>query len=903
MSWGLVADDRTPAGTVAPELTARAGLAAMDPDLAIAVLPRVIHGEPASVVADVRWDGYTATFGTRTFLGELPEAQAAADAEPKATGELAARLRALPPADRLDVVLELVRAQVAAVLRFPSADAVGTGKAFRDLGFDSLTAVELANRLGAKTGLRLPVTLVFDHPSPAVLARHLLDELAGADRDTEVTAGRPLSSDPIAIVGMSCRFPGGADSPDELWRLVAEGADAIGDLPADRDWDVDPTKRYQGGFVHDATEFDAGFFGIPPKEAVGMDPQQRLVLEASWEAFEHAGLDPAGMAGSRTGIFVGAGAGGYAPAGDAASNLMTGHLTSVISGRVAYHYGLVGPAVTVDTACSSALTAIHLAAQSLHTGDCDLALAGGVTVMITPASLTEFDAVGGWAGDGRCHAFADSASGMGTGEGVGLVMLERLSDAQRNGHRVLAVMVGSAANQDGASNGITAPNGPSQQRVIRHALANAGLSTSDVDAVEAHGTGTTLGDPIEAQALLATYGQDREVPLWLGSVKSNIGHTQAAAGAAGVIKMVQALRHGVLPRTLHVDTPTTAVDWTAGSVELLTERTAWPETGRPRRGAVSSFGVSGTNVHAIFEQAPDAGEVPARAEPGVVPWVLSARTAAALRAQAARLVSHVDDLDPVDVGHSLVSSRSVFEHRAVVVGGERAELLAGAGALGAGEPLTGLVEGVADVDGRTVFVFPGQGAQWVGMGARLLDESPVFAERLAECAAALSSYVDWSLVDVLREGWELDRVDVVQPASFAVMVALAAVWESYGVTPDAVVGHSQGEIAAAVVAGALSLEDGARVVALRSRAIARTSGWSWRDDVGRAAGGRGRVPAGQRALRRGGQRAGVRRRGGGARCAGGPRRRADRGGGAGPADRGGLRLPLRSTSSCCATSC
>ncbi|MGH3878266.1 MAG: type I polyketide synthase, partial [Actinophytocola sp.] len=822
MSWGLFADDETSAGTVLPELTARAGLVAMDPDRALAVLPRIAgDGDAAAVIADVRWDAYTGTHGVRTFLGELPEVKPAVDAKP--VGEFAARVHSASEADRLDLVLDLVRSQVAAVLRFRSADDVDAGRAFGALGFDSLTAVELANRLGARTGLRLPVTLVFDHPTPVVLARHLLDELTDSAPETAVAGGGPLSAEPIAVVGMSCRFPGGANSPDELWRVVADGVDAIGGLPTDRDWNIDPAKGYQGGFVHDATEFDAGFFGLAPKEAVGMDPQQRLVLEASWEAFEHSGIDPADLAGSRTGVFVGAGAGGYAPPADAATNLMTGHLTSVISGRVAFHYGLVGPAVTIDTACSSALSAIHLAAQSLHTGDCDLALAGGVTVMVTPASLTEFDAVGGWAGDGRCHAFADSASGMGTGEGVGLVMLERLSDARRNGHRVLAVLVGSAANSDGASNGLTAPNGPSQQRVIRHALASAGLSTSDVDAVEAHGTGTTLGDPIEAQALLATYGQDRSTPLWLGSVKSNIGHTQAAAGAAGVIKMVKSLEHGVLPKTLHVDTPSTAVDWSAGSVELLTERTAWPETGRPRRGAVSSFGVSGTNVHAIFEQAPpDIEETEPRHTPAALPWVVSARTPAALRAQAGRLRSRVDGVDPVDVGFSLVSSRAVFQHRAVVVGEETSDLLAGLDALAAGEPLTGLVEGVADVEGRTVFVFPGQGAQWVGMGARLLEESPVFAERLAECAAALDPFVDWSPLDVLREGQDLDRVDVVQPVSFAVMVALAALWESYGVTPDAVVGHSQGEIAAAVVAGALSLDDGARVVALRSQAIART---------------------------------------------------------------------------------
>ncbi len=805
VSWGLLADDGTPAGTVMGDMTPRAGLVAMDPDLAVSVLPRVIT-EQAPMVLDVRWD----QFAARPLLSGLPTARRAEQSTQD--GSLRDELLATQPADRLDTLLDLVRGQVAAVLRFASADAVATGKAFKELGFDSLTAVELANRLRARTGLSLPVTLVFDYPTPVTLAEHLLAELLGDAGDDIVITRTADASEPIAIVGMSCRFPGGVRSPDDLWRMVADGVDAIGDLPDDRGWQMDPAKGYQGGFVHDATEFDAGFFGIPPKEAVGMDPQQRLVLEASWEAFEHAGITPDGLRGTRTGVFVGAVADGYSPAAQASSNLMTGHLASIISGRVAYTYGLEGPAVTVDTACSSALTAMHMAANSLRTGDCDLALAGGVTVMITPSSLSEFDAIGGWSGDGRCHAFADTATGMGTGEGVGLVMLERLSDARRNGHRVLAVMVGSATNQDGASNGITAPNGPSQQRVIRQALANAGLSASDVDAVEAHGTGTTLGDPIEAQALLATYGQDRERPLLLGSVKSNIGHTQAAAGAAGVIKMVLALRHGVLPKTLHVDRPTTAVDWTTGSVELLTETRPWPRTGRPRRAGVSSFGVSGTNVHAIFEHVEEAEPAREEREPGIVPWVITARSDEALRAQAARLATRVADLNPVDVGFSL-ATRTMFEHRAVVLGD-------GLTALAEGEPSATVVEGIADVAGKTVFVFPGQGAQWVGMGARLLDESPVFAERLAECAVALESFVDWSLLDVVR-GQELDRVDVVQPVSFAVMVALAEVWRSVGVVPDAVVGHSQGEIAAAVVAGALSLRDGARVVALRSQAIAR----------------------------------------------------------------------------------
>ena len=681
--------------------------------------------------------------------------------------------------------------------------------------------MELVNRLVAQTGLNLPVTLVFDYPSARALAAHLLDEAIGAQASAPATAPAATThtDDPIAIVGMSCRFPGGVRSPEDLWRLVADGTDAVGPMPTDRGWPADPDRPYHGGFLADATRFDPAFFGLSPKEAVGMDPQQRLVMEASWEAFEHAGIDPTSLRGSRTGVYVGTAGSLYMPSAQDAANVMTGVLTSIMSGRVAYTLGLEGPAVTVDTGCSASLMTIHLGGQSLRAGECDLVVAGGVMVMATPYAFDQFDALGGWSGDGRCHAFADSAAGMGWGEGVGFVVLERLSDARRNGHDVLAVLRGSAANQDGASNGLTAPSGLAQQRVIRAALSAAQLSAADVDVVEAHGTGTTLGDPIEANALLATYGQQRppDRPVGLGSVKSNIGHTQGAAGVAGVIKMVMALRHGVLPKTLHVDRPTTAVDWTAGAVEVLTEGREWPAVDRPRRAAVSSFGISGTNVHAIFEQAPPAEAAPVdRQEPAVVPWVVSGRTPAALRDQATRLVSHVDGLHPVDVGWSLVSGRALHEHRAVVVG----DLVDGTTALAAGTPAAGVVEGVADVDGRLVFVFPGQGAQWAGMGARLLDESPVFAERMAECAAALEPFVDWSLPEVLRG--DLDRVDVVQPVSFAVMVSLASLWESVGVTPDAVVGHSQGEIAAAVVAGALSLEDGARVVALRSQAIART---------------------------------------------------------------------------------
>ncbi|MFC6881641.1 SDR family NAD(P)-dependent oxidoreductase [Actinomadura yumaensis] len=657
------------------------------------------------------------------------------------------------------------------------------------------------------------------------------------------------SEEPVAVVGMACRFPGGVDSPESLWDLVAAGADAIGDFPDDRGWDLDglyhpdpdhPGTTYtrKGGFVDDADRFDAAFFGISPREAMATSPQQRLLLETSWEAFERAGIDPVSLRGTRTGVYAGTATTGAAAHGGSSrkeAEGYAGNAPSLLSGRVAYTFGLEGPAVTIETACSSALVAMHLAGQALRQGECTLALAGGVTVMATPEVFTGFSRQRGLSPDGRCKAFSAAADGTGWGEGVGVVVLERLSDARRNGHRVLAVIRGSAVNQDGASNGFTAPNGPSQQRVIRQALTQGRLSAAEVDAVEAHGTGTALGDPIEADALIAAYGRNRppERPLWLGSVKSNIGHTQGAAGVAGVIKMIMAMRRGVLPASLHIDQPTPHVEWGDGAVRLLTEPVPWPDTDRPRRAGVSSFGISGTNAHLILEQAPEPVEAP-EPEPesgAVVPWVLSGRSEEALRGQAAALAARMDGSEgwaPVDVGWSLATTRSVFEHRAVVVGSERDELLDGLKALATGEMHPGLVgPGLAAHPDASapVFVFPGQGSQWAGMGAELLDSSPVFAERIAECERALAPFVDWSLSDVLRgDGAELARVDVVQPVLWATMVSLAAVWASYGVVPSAVIGHSQGEIAAACVAGALSLEDGARIVALRSRALRRLAG-------------------------------------------------------------------------------
>ncbi|SCL72039.1 Acyl transferase domain-containing protein [Micromonospora citrea] len=840
----------------------RHGAPEMPPRLAVAALHQAVeHDETFLTISNIAWDRFFVAFtATRPgpLIAEIPEAQALAKtkglAEAKQNDEAgpSGAFTRMSAAERQQALLDLVRDQAATVLKYADGQAVDPHHAFRDLGFDSVTAVELRNRLATATSLRLPVTLVFDYPSPTALARHLHEELGGEAAVAVETAPVALGDDePVAIVAMSCRFPGGANDPERFWEMLHAGRDAVSDLPGDRGWDVerlydpDPYSAgtsyvRSGAFLYEAAEFDAGFFGISPREALAMDPQQRLLLEASWEAVERAGVDPAGLRGSRTGVFVGTNGQDYgallmvASADEVEGFAGTGNAASVVSGRVAYALGLEGPAVSVDTACSSSLVALHLAVQSLRRGECDLAFAGGVTVMATPGLFVEFSRQRGLAADGRCKAFAAAADGTGWGEGVGVLLVERLSDARRNGHEVLAVVRGSAVNQDGASNGLTAPNGPSQQRVIRQALASARLSAADVDVVEAHGTGTTLGDPIEAQALLATYGQERDEPLLLGSVKSNIGHTQAAAGVAGVIKMVLAMREGVVPATLHVDEPSPHIDWASGAVELATESRPWPAVDRPRRAAVSSFGISGTNAHVIVELPEDrpAGSAePEAAEsrsPGlvasdVVVWTVSGRSKGALAGQAARLAHHVRahaDIDAAAVGWSLAATRSTFDHRAAVVGAGVAELLAGLDALSAGAPAGNLVTGTASTTGA-VFVFPGQGAQSARMAAGLVGRTPVFDARLAECQRALAPYLDVDLVSVLTgddESW-LGRVEVVQPVLWAVGMGLAAVWQHAGVAPAAVVGHSQGEIGAACVAGILSLEDAAKAVALRSRAL------------------------------------------------------------------------------------
>ncbi|ANZ41987.1 hypothetical protein BBK82_44710 [Lentzea guizhouensis] len=770
------------------------------------------------------------------------------------TSGFAARLANLDEDAQRVLALSVVRENVAAVLGHTDPNALNVEAAFGDLGFDSLMSIELRNKLTAATGTKLPGTVIFDHPTPLALAEFVRTTTVGVKTRVTAVATTTASDEPIAVVGMACRFPGGVASPDDLWRLVADGVDAMSDLPANRGWDLegiydpDPDqfgKTYvrRGGFLHDADQFDPAFFGISPREAVAMDPQHRLLLETAWEALEDAGITPRSLHGSQTGVYTGVMYRDYAPrVGDAPPTLEgllgPGNAGAIASGRISYTLGLEGPAVTIDTACSSSLVTAHLAVQALRSGEVSLALAGGVTVMATPESYVEFSRQRNLAPDGKVKAFSGDADGTAWGEGVGLLLLERLSDAVRNGRTIHAVIRGSAINQDGASNGITAPNGPSQERVIQQALANAHLSPSDVDVLEAHGTGTTLGDPIEAQALLATYGAARTEPLWLGSFKSNVGHTQAAAGVGGMIKMIMALRHGVMPATLHVSEPTPHVDWSSGAVSLLQQPRPWPAVNRPRRAAVSSFGISGTNAHLILEQSPsvnggsthpelsdlsetigmgggspqgagESGSIPngehlrAGDPHGVpaapVPFLVSAKTAEALPNQVERLRRHLDahpGLPHPAVAHALATTRTHFPHRAVVT------------------DFTRLDPVIAQKAPKTVFVFPGQGTHWAGMAIELMDTEPVFKQSIDECSATLREFVDWDLETVLRTS-DYDRLEVLQCVGWSVMVSLARLWQHHGITPDAVVGHSQGEVAAATFTGAITPRDAVKILTKR----------------------------------------------------------------------------------------
>ncbi|MEU4345756.1 SDR family NAD(P)-dependent oxidoreductase [Nocardia sp. NPDC023852] len=761
-----------------------------------------------------------------------------------AAGPLAPRLFAVSEHERDELVLAVVSEQAAAVLGHDSAEAIHPDLPFTAFGFDSLSGQTLRNRLVTATGVELPTTLIFDHPTPTAVARLVRSRLEGVDLDVPRVTRRTRSDEPIAIVGIGCRFPGGIGSVEDLWDLVAAGGDVIAPFPSDRGWDLerlfdpDPDKpgtvyTREGGFLADAGAFDAGFFGIGPREAAAMDPQQRLMLEVSWEALEDAGIDPAALRGTDTGVYVGASSSGYSRGvtGEYEAFRLTGTSHSVISGRVAYVFGLEGPAVTVDTACSSSLVALHLACQALRQGEASLVLAGGVSVAASPSLYVDFARQRGLAADGRSKAFAAAADGVTWSEGVGVLVVERLSDAQRSGHNVLAVVRGSAINQDGASNGLTAPNGPSQERVIAAALASAGLEPSDVDAVEAHGTGTRLGDPIEAQALIAGYGRDRERPLRIGSVKSNIGHAVAAAGIGGVIKMVAALRHETLPKTLHVDAPTPHVDWSAGSVRLLTEAEPWLANGRVRRAGVSSFGISGTNAHVILEEAPPTAPSRDEGSPGdpepaavgeVVPLLLSAKSDDALRAQADRLRRWLIDRPEVGIwstARSLIEARGHFDRRGAVVGGDREQLLAGLADIAAGEAASSVITGQIAA-GRTAFLFTGQGAQRAGMGAGLYAAFDVFAAAFDEVCAQVDPLLDWSLKDLVfdqKNAALLDLTEFTQPALFAFEVALFRLMESFGVVPDVLIGHSIGELAAAYVAGVWSLEDACALVVARGR--------------------------------------------------------------------------------------
>ncbi|CAM5620495.1 Polyketide synthase OS=Streptomyces viridochromogenes OX=1938 GN=ACM01_26010 PE=4 SV=1 [Streptomyces viridochromogenes] len=843
LSYGAWAGEGLAAEHADLERMARLGHRALTPEQGAALTALALRHDTGHLVAwslDLPRLRAAAPAGAlwRSLLPARPAA-------PAGGPTLADRLSRLPGTERAARVLALVREEAAQALGLRSADAVRPDQPLRDLGMDSVTAVDLRNRVGTRIGARLPATLLFDHPTPARLTDHLLTTVLGRPRPA--TAARPVhapsAQEPVALVAMACRLPGGARDPEGLWRLLAEGRDAVGPFP-DARWDVEalydpdpdaPGKSYarEGGFLDDIDSFDAAFFGITPKEAAAMDPQQRLLLETAWESLERAGIVPADLADSSTGVYVGMFGSDYL-SGTRLDQLDgyvgTGSALSVASGRLAYTLGLNGPALTVDTACSSSLVAVHLAAQALRSGECDLALAGGVTLMVTPGTFVEFSRLRGLSPTGRCRSFSDAADGAVWAEGAGMLVLKRLGDARRDRDRVLAVLRGTAVNQDGRSQGLSAPNGPAQERVIRRALEQSGLRPADVDHVEAHGTGTTLGDPIEAGALAEVFGASRPAgrPLYVGSLKSNVGHTQAASGVLGLIKVVQSLRHGTLPRTLHADQPSRHVDWADSGLRLLHEETAWPASAdRVRRAGVSAFGISGTNAHVIVEEAPPA--LAPTPEPSTGPrlYVLSGRGEDALRGQAAALARHLADTgtDLHDVAHTLARHRSHFEHRAALVADGRDELRTALTDLAAGRLTPPRRR--EDTTGKVAFLYAGHGGQWPGMALDLMTDSEEFTAELTRIDAAVQRHAGWSVLTALRAPEEfspLERTEYLQPVLFAVNAALTAAWRSVGVTPDTVAGHSLGEIAAAHSAGALSLDDAVAVVTGRARAVVPLAG-------------------------------------------------------------------------------